>query len=138
MAAKSHHFFRANPTATGKSCPTPALSPRYPSVRRFVVLVLSIYLLWLLPSFLGHDFFQLSNMMRGRFWKAFSAACLASTAASYNVLDLSKSQWTVSNPDLNVSVPGSLPSHVSSMFGPFIGVLLTQGRHIWISSMPKS
>lgn len=38
------------------------------------------------------------------------AAILASGASSLNVLDLSTAEWTVSNPALNVSVPGSLPS----------------------------
>lgn len=32
-------------------------------------------------------------------------------ALGQQVLDLSQSSWTLSNPGLNISVPGSLPSH---------------------------
>jgi beta-mannosidase len=32
--------------------------------------------------------------------------------ASYNVLDLSKQQWTLTSPNFpNISVPGTVPSH---------------------------
>jgi beta-mannosidase len=33
-------------------------------------------------------------------------------ACAQNVVDLSGKQWTVTNPEKNVSAPGSLPSHV--------------------------
>ena len=32
-------------------------------------------------------------------------------ASCQKIIDLSQSTWTLQNPDLNVSVPGSLPSH---------------------------
>lgn len=42
--------------------------------------------------------------------KAFAPSLFASLASSQNVVSLSGNDWTVSNPALNVSVPGSLPS----------------------------
>ena len=36
---------------------------------------------------------------------------LVPLALCQNVVDLSQSSWTLQNLDLNVSVPGSLPSH---------------------------
>lgn len=37
-------------------------------------------------------------------------AVLLAAALAQNVVDLSQSSWTLQNPDLNISVPGSLPS----------------------------
>ena len=38
-------------------------------------------------------------------------AVLLPSACGQNMLDLSQSSWTLQNADLDVSVPGSLPSH---------------------------
>ncbi|KAI9665657.1 MAG: hypothetical protein M1821_003591 [Bathelium mastoideum] len=44
-------------------------------------------------------------------WSSHAAVAVSLiTGATSQVLDLSTADWTVSNPDLNVSVPGSLPS----------------------------
>lgn len=37
---------------------------------------------------------------------------LCSGVAARNVIDLSQQAWTLSNPGMNISVPGKVPSHV--------------------------
>lgn len=79
-----------------------------PIVRWLTAAAGLIYaIVWLLLKFLPLVFTDI--MAR---WRNFVslAAVLASGASSLNVVDLSTAQWTVSNPALNVSVPGSLPS----------------------------
>ena len=43
--------------------------------------------------------------------KILLSSAVASAASARNVVDLSGNGWTLENPELNVSVPGSVPSH---------------------------
>lgn len=49
-------------------------------------------------------------MLYSGFINMLSSCLLASAASAQNVISLSGNDWTVSNPALNISVPGSLPS----------------------------
>ena len=44
--------------------------------------------------------------------RAIAGALAAGLASASNVVDLSTQQWTLQNLDLNVSVPGNVPSQV--------------------------
>jgi hypothetical protein len=82
---------------------------RGPIIRRLTVAAGLIYaIIWLLLKFLS--LLCTDIMARWRNFFVSLAAVLASGASSLNVVDLSTARWTVSNPALNVSVPGSLPS----------------------------
>ncbi|POR35421.1 hypothetical protein TPAR_04385 [Tolypocladium paradoxum] len=41
-----------------------------------------------------------------------TAACMVAQTAALNVLDLSDQKWKLQNVPMNISVPGSVPSHV--------------------------
>jgi beta-mannosidase len=43
--------------------------------------------------------------------RVFTLAAIAHSVAALNVVDLSGNGWTLENQALNISVPGSLPSH---------------------------
>jgi beta-mannosidase len=49
--------------------------------------------------------------MVSRMKTAWLAALALPLAAASSILDLSSQNWTLSNPGLNISVPGSVPSH---------------------------
>ena len=57
----------------------------------------------LLASFINRSTMQLQHFLSG-------ATVVASLVAGQTVIDLSGNDWTLHNSDLNVSVPGSVPS----------------------------
>lgn len=80
---------------------------RRPTIQQLVVVAGLIYAIaWLLLNILSPTVADIMALWKYLSW----GAALASGVSSLNVVDLSTAQWTVSNPKLNISVPGSLPS----------------------------
>lgn len=93
-------------------------TPKHGGVAKRRSLVLIIGLITLL-IYLGYEACRsasscvsLANMIEWKHGIALSTAVLGAAGQSMKVYNLSEVTWTVSNDVLNVSVPGSLPSHV--------------------------
>ena len=101
---------------TGVACPRSGNALRYKVA-------------WMLALFVGVLYFFFTqcevnltgNMLNMIGWKEVTLASslvLGAVGQSMKVYNLSEIDWTVGNDALNVSVPGSLPSHVCSIGCP--------------------
>lgn len=101
---------------TGVACPRSGISLRY-KVAWFVALTIG-GLYFLFTRCEGNLVGNMLNMIGWKEVTLASSLVLGAVGQSMKVYNLSEIDWTVGNDALNVSVPGSLPSHVCSIGCP--------------------